>query len=290
MDGVDYQDTGIRWVKVLGCEYRLEENQILEWLSHFGEIRSDLSEDTHEGSDDSSDDLPPVGNGIYSVKMKLSREIPQFIPMHGKKVRLYYRGITKRCTHCFGSHQRKNCKNEKVTWYSYVKQFVEIFPKIPVSMYGKWANMTESNITKELASQKLTVDQNTNSQTNKPLPGKPIESQEQRNEEQERKIDRGDWNGNEDQTKRTNENKKGISNKNGNKSRIENENKNKNESKTGEPTEEEINQLVKSLMASGITAKMLEERINAGKKATNTRQRGSSLGRGSGKIRGKNNP
>jgi hypothetical protein len=137
VDGDKYEDTGIRWVKIEGCEYRLEENQILEWLSHFGEIKSNLSEDTHEESDDSSDDFPPVGNGIYSVKMKLSRDMPQLIPMHGKRVHLYYRGITKRCTNCFGTHQRKNCKSEKVTWFSYVEQFARIFPDIPKSMYGQ---------------------------------------------------------------------------------------------------------------------------------------------------------
>jgi hypothetical protein len=100
-------------VKVEGCEYRLEENQILEWLSYFGEVKTNLFEDTHEESDDSSDDLPPVGNGIYSVKMKLTKDMPQLIPMHGKRVRLYYRGITKRCTNCFGTHQRKQSRMKK---------------------------------------------------------------------------------------------------------------------------------------------------------------------------------
>jgi hypothetical protein len=67
----NYQDEGFRWVKVEGCEYRLEEKQIFDWLSHFVEVKSKILEDTHEDSDDSSDDLPPVGNGIYSAQMKL---------------------------------------------------------------------------------------------------------------------------------------------------------------------------------------------------------------------------
>jgi hypothetical protein len=94
----NYQDKGLRWVKIEGCEYRLEEKQIVAWLSHFGEVKSEILEDTHEGSDNSSEDLPPVGNGIYSVQMKLERDMPQLIPMHGKRIRLYYRGIIKRCT------------------------------------------------------------------------------------------------------------------------------------------------------------------------------------------------
>jgi hypothetical protein len=138
-----YQDEGFRWVKVEGCEYRLEEKQIVDWLSHFGEVKSEISEDTHEGSDDSNDDLPPVGNGIYSVRMKLERDMPQLIPMHGKRIRLYYRGIIKRCTNCFGAHQRKNCKEEKVPWIKYVEQFITNFPEIPRESYGRWANMID---------------------------------------------------------------------------------------------------------------------------------------------------
>ena len=139
----NYQDKGLRWVKIEGCEYRLEEKQIVDWLSHFGEVKSEISEDTHEGSDNSSEDLPPVGNGIYSVQMKLERDMPQLIPMHGKRIRLYYRGIIKRCTNCFGTHQRKNCKEEKVPWIKYVEQFIGNFPEIPKESYGRWSNIID---------------------------------------------------------------------------------------------------------------------------------------------------
>ncbi len=37
------------------------------------------------------------------------------LPMHGKRVRLYYRGIVKRCTNCFQQHQRKFCKKNSAT-------------------------------------------------------------------------------------------------------------------------------------------------------------------------------
>ncbi len=82
----NYQDEGFRWVKVEGCEYRLKEKQIIDWLSHFGEVKSAISEDTHEGSDDSSENLLPVENGIFSVLMKLKRDMPQLIPIPGKRI------------------------------------------------------------------------------------------------------------------------------------------------------------------------------------------------------------
>ncbi len=105
-------------------------------------MKSEISEDT-EGSNDSSDDLPTVGNGIYSVQMKLERDMPQLIPMHGKIIRLYYPGIIKRCTNCFKAHQRKNCKEEKAPWIKYVEQFNTNFSEIPRESYGRWANMID---------------------------------------------------------------------------------------------------------------------------------------------------
>ena len=113
-DDKNYRDEGVCWLKVEECEYRLEEQKIIDWLPHFGEIKSKISEDTHGGSDDSDDDFPSVGNGIYSVKMKLSKEMPQLIPMFGKRIGLYYRGIVKRCTNCFGTHLRKTATTKKL--------------------------------------------------------------------------------------------------------------------------------------------------------------------------------
>jgi hypothetical protein len=60
----------------------------------FGEIKSELTEDVSEESDNSENDMP-LGNGIYSVRMKIKKDMPQFIPMQGNRVGLYYRGIVK---------------------------------------------------------------------------------------------------------------------------------------------------------------------------------------------------
>ena len=70
--------------------------------------------------------------------MRLSREIPQFVPICGKRIRLYYRGITKQCTNCFGPHTRKVCTSEKVPWIQYVSDFMSSHDHIPREYYGKW--------------------------------------------------------------------------------------------------------------------------------------------------------
>jgi len=247
----NYQDGAFRWVKVEGCEYRLEEKQIINWLSHFGEVKSEITEDTHEGSDDSSDDLPPVGNGIYSVLMKLERDMPQLIPMHGKRIRIYYRGIIKRCTNCFGAHQRKNCKEEKVPWKNYVKQFINNYPEIPKESYGRWANVIDGDrmVRSEQGSQSLTsVGINSQQEMSKSSKQTPKENTSEM--------------GKEDEQEAVGENK----------------------SKTVEEAEkEELYQAIQSMVASGMSLKSIEEFFLSGKTETKKSLRGLKLGRGRGR-------
>ena len=90
-------DPNIRWVKIEWVDYALEETEILDWLNHFGKQAGQLTEDVHPNSDSDAD---PVGNGTYSIKMQLRRDIPQLIPMWGKRVRIYHRGVQKLCSNC----------------------------------------------------------------------------------------------------------------------------------------------------------------------------------------------
>ena len=241
----NYQDEGLRWIKVEGCEYRLEEKQIIDWLSHFGEIKSKILEDTHGGSDNSDDDLPPVGNGIYSVKMKLTRDMPQLIPMHGKKIRLYYRGIIKRCTNCFGRHQRKICEGEKVPWIKYVEQFIRSYPEIPRESYGRWANIVDG----------LKLEQDGD------LTIRP-----------EQKIENISAKTTEPQTEKTPTAKEKDSETG------------KGELKTEESTNvDEVGKLVKRLIAAGISIETVRKMVDERKKETNEQTRGTGPGRGRGR-------
>jgi hypothetical protein len=128
-------DPNIRWVKIEWTEYSVQEKHIVDWLTLYGEPASELSEDVHPNSDSDAD---PVGIGTYSIKMRLNKEIPQLLPMKGRRIRVYYRGVTKLCPNCFGAHARKNCRSEKVSWIQYVLRFMENNPDIPPDFYGKW--------------------------------------------------------------------------------------------------------------------------------------------------------
>ena len=128
-------DPSVRWVKIEWINYQLEEHQILDWLNYFGEQAGQLSEDIHPNSDSDAD---PIGNGTFSIKMRLRTDIPQLLPMWGKRVRIYHRGVQKLCSNCFGAHQRRNCRSSKVSWTRYVLNFMEKHPEIPSEMYGRW--------------------------------------------------------------------------------------------------------------------------------------------------------
>ena len=75
------------WIKVEGSEYELPKEEIVGWLSKFGTPVSELTEDKERDLSDSGEN--EYYNGIYSIKMDLSNKHPQFLPIGGKKIRIY---------------------------------------------------------------------------------------------------------------------------------------------------------------------------------------------------------
>jgi hypothetical protein len=70
--------------------------------------------------------------------MLLHKPIPQFLPIAGKKVRIYYRGIAKLCTKCYRQgHLRQACRSEQDNWLSYVDRFMLGSP-LAEAFFGKW--------------------------------------------------------------------------------------------------------------------------------------------------------
>ena len=94
-------------------------------------------------SDDSDDCKDPVGNGNLATRMRISKSIPQFLPMLGRKIRVYYRGITKLCINCYKpGHIRKDCTNQTVGWIAYVESFMQE-NTLDDSFYGNWKKIVE---------------------------------------------------------------------------------------------------------------------------------------------------
>jgi hypothetical protein len=70
--------------------------------------------------------------------MRLKEFPPQHVPMCGRRMRLYYKGIEKKCGKCFGKHKNNECDQERVPWINYVNDFVKDYPEVPEEFYGRW--------------------------------------------------------------------------------------------------------------------------------------------------------
>ena len=102
---------------------------------------SEITEEPFGDDHESGSNLPPVGNGTYLVKMRLKKDMPNYLPMYGRKVSLNYRGIKKQCNSCFGPHLRKFCKNERMSLEEYVEKFRIRNTYVPEQFYGKLAKL-----------------------------------------------------------------------------------------------------------------------------------------------------
>ena len=103
-------DDGIRKVSIQGCEYRIPKNTLIKYLENFGEIVSDITEELFDDGGDplaGSDGTNRTGN--YNVRIKLARDVPQLLPILGKRIKIYYPGIQRLCPNCFGPHPKSKC-------------------------------------------------------------------------------------------------------------------------------------------------------------------------------------
>ena len=133
--GEEEQEQNVYNVKVSGCDYSIEEEEVVEWLKMYGETFGRLNENFFF---DPNPAAKRIGDGTYTIKMRLDRQIPQFLPMYGKKIKIEHRSIQVLCTNCYGKHTRKVCKSEKVQWMDYVEKFMNENPDINNDMIGKW--------------------------------------------------------------------------------------------------------------------------------------------------------
>ena len=130
------------WIKVEGADYQLEAPTIKKWLAQYGSMMSDLTEDKVDLELSSEEEEMYQGveltTGTYSVKMLLRRPIPQFLPMDGKKIRIFHKGIAKQCSKCYRKgHLRSGCPNKNEDWLTYVDRFM-INEDLDETFYGNW--------------------------------------------------------------------------------------------------------------------------------------------------------
>jgi hypothetical protein len=92
------RDYEARIVKIESCEICVPREEILAWLELYGNVESELVEDCFKDEDD-YDGTNITGN--YSVKVKLTQEILQWLPMSGRRIKIYYKGTQELYTNGF---------------------------------------------------------------------------------------------------------------------------------------------------------------------------------------------
>ena len=86
-----------------------------------------------------SDPLDPDGTnrtGVYLMRIKLKQEIPELIPLDGLRIKIIHHQVKKLCTRCFETHLRKDCEEEKKSWFDYVRKFMAENAEIDKEFYG----------------------------------------------------------------------------------------------------------------------------------------------------------
>ena len=141
-------DSIYTWLKIEGAEYQLKEDQIKVWLSEYGFLVSGITEDKENVDEQSSEDDKiyndvNINTGIYSAKIQLNKSIPQLIPMHSKKIKIYHKGIKKQCVNCYETgHFKRDCRVKRKEWLEYVDGFM-LATLLPEEYYGNWVKLVE---------------------------------------------------------------------------------------------------------------------------------------------------
>ena len=124
-------DDGTRIIKIEGCDYRIPEDTLVEFLEFFGELKSEILEDLFDdGGVPDSESFGTNRTGRYSVKIKLNKDIPQLLPIMGKRIKIHYKGIQRLCPNCFGPHPKQVCCSPKVQWLYYASKFKSTYKNI----------------------------------------------------------------------------------------------------------------------------------------------------------------
>jgi hypothetical protein len=164
------QDDGTRTVRIEGCEYRIPKETLIRVLSFYGTVITDVVEVMF--ADGGDPDIAENGSnrtGTYAAKVRLTKKIPQLLPVLGKRIRISYPGVQRLCTNCFGSHGRQSCQSKKMKWNQYVTRFKEQNPDFPVAL-ERFTGTSESELLTDRSANALDLQHHQKNQANPEAP------------------------------------------------------------------------------------------------------------------------
>jgi hypothetical protein len=109
--------------------------QLARWLEVFGKI---------EGNFKYHSDSEGFKTDEIEVELKLQRHIPEYLPMYGRRIRIFYIGMQKQCNNCLElGHIKPECESEKRDWFSFIEELIESkdFKK---ELFGEWPEIIKN--------------------------------------------------------------------------------------------------------------------------------------------------
>jgi len=115
-------------------DFTVKPADIVQWLSCFGSVSS---------SYDFEKNSLGIRTDVFETEIVLRIHIPEFLPIGGRKVQVYYPGIPKACIKCFEfGHMKRNCKGVKVEWVERVAQ-LRATGAFKDEMFGSWIGVLD---------------------------------------------------------------------------------------------------------------------------------------------------
>jgi len=101
-------------------------------------------------------DSENLNTEAISATIELTEHIPEWLPMYGCRVRIYYHGMKTQCNSCWQlGHFSQKCTNKKLSWKEFINHLAES-GKFEKDLFGRWLDPAPtSNLTPAEELQKL---------------------------------------------------------------------------------------------------------------------------------------
>jgi hypothetical protein len=110
------------------------DSQIEDWLLNFGTVA---------GSFNYLKDKNGLKTDNLEVEVTLRKHIPEYLPMYGRRIRIYYLGMQKQCNNCFElGHIKSACEEEKKDWFSFIEELIDS-GDYKKSLFGDWPEVIQ---------------------------------------------------------------------------------------------------------------------------------------------------
>jgi hypothetical protein len=104
-------------VTILYAYPEVSTRKIALWLEVFGDI---------VGEPVFLKDADGIESGQVQFNLVIEHHIPEYLPIHGSKARVFYPGMPRQCGRCYRQgHLKTDCQNAKVNWYEYIRKLYD---------------------------------------------------------------------------------------------------------------------------------------------------------------------